>query len=234
MLSRVEKLIGRESLDRLRQARVIVFGVGGVGSWCVEALLRSGVGHITIVDSDCVEQSNLNRQMMATTLTLGQPKVIAMRERLLSINPEADIQAIEGRYTAETSDSFHLQDYDCIIDCIDSLPHKLHLILTATALSPRPETGRRPLFFSSMGAARKVDSSLIRTAEFWRVEGCPLARALRNKMKKEGTFPRRKFQCVYAPGIVETSEPGGTMMHITAQFGLKLAELFIRKTTQDN
>lgn len=228
MYSRVERLIGAEALERLRRARVIVFGVGGVGSWCVEALVRSGVGHITIVDSDCVEISNLNRQMMATSLTLGQPKVIAMRDRLLSINPQVSVLPVEGRYTAETSDSFHLGDYDCIIDCIDSLPHKLHLILTATALPPRPESGRRPLFFSSMGAARKIDSSQIRTAEFWRVEGCPLARALRNKMKKDGTRPRHKFQCVYAPGILPSSQPGGTMMHITAQFGLKLAEMVIR------
>lgn len=226
MLSRVEKLIGKDALERTKQARVIVFGVGGVGSWCVEALVRSGIKHITIVDSDCVEPSNLNRQLMATSLTLGQPKVEALRERLLSIFPDTEVEAQQAIYTAETSEQFHLETYDYIIDCIDSLPHKLHLILTATSLSTRP------MFVSSMGAARKLDPSGIRAAEFWKVEGCPLARALRTKMKKEGTFPRRKFKCVYAPGILESSEPGGTMMHVTAQFGLTLASLVLQDITQ--
>lgn len=226
-LSRVERLVGADALARLRSTRVLLIGVGGVGSWCAESLVRSGIGHLTIVDSDCVEPSNLNRQLMATTLTLGQPKVEALRARLLQIMPEAEVTAIQGTYSAENSASYHLEDYDYIIDCIDSLQHKLHLILTATALPVSARTGRRPVFFSSMGAARKVDSSLIRTAEFWKVEGCPLARALRNHMKRQKAFPQRKFQCVYAPGIVETSEPGGTFMHITAQFGLRLAGLVL-------
>ena len=207
---------------------MFLFGVGGVGSWCAEALIRSGVQHLTIVDSDCVEPSNLNRQLMATVHTLGQPKVEALRQHLLSLNPQADILPLQRLYTAETSADFSLDSYDFIIDCIDSLPHKLHLILTATALPSRP------MFLSSMGAARKIEPAAPRVAEFWKVEGCPLARALRTKMKKEGQFPRRKFRCVYAPGVLETSEPGGTMMHVTAQFGLTLAGLVLKELSTVN
>lgn len=227
MHSRTIRLIGPERYQLLQSARVIIFGVGGVGSWCAEALVRSGIGHLTIVDSDCVDVSNLNRQLMATTSTIGQPKVEVLRRRLLDINPHASVEAIQDIYSAETSAQYALGGYDYIVDCIDSLPHKLHLILTATSLPQRVETGRRPVFLSSMGAGRKMDSSRIRTGEFWTVEGCPLARALRNHMKRAKTFPQHKFQCVYAPGIVEYSEPGGTMMHITAQFGLRLAGLLI-------
>lgn len=228
--SRTRLLVGDAAYERISTARVIIFGVGGVGSWCAESLVRSGIGHITIVDSDCVEPSNLNRQLMATTLTLGQLKVEALAERFRAIRPDLSITALQAKYSAETSDSFSLADYDCIIDCIDSLPHKLHLILTATSL-PRRAEGRGPHFFSSMGAGRKMDPQLIRTAEFWKVEGCPLARALRNKMKKDGKFPVRKFRCVYAPGLYSGSQPGGTMMHITAQFGLTLSAMALEKIT---
>lgn len=223
LYQRTQRLVGRTAMERIREARVILFGVGGVGSWCAEALIRSGVNHLTIVDSDCVEPSNLNRQLMATVHTLGQPKVEALRQHLLSLNPQADILPLQRLYTAETSADFSLDSYDFIIDCIDSLPHKLHLILTATALPSRP------VFLSSMGAARKIEPAAPRVAEFWKVEGCPLARALRTKMKKEGQFPRRKFRCVYAPGVLETSESGGTMMHVTAQFGLTLAGLVLKE-----
>ena len=129
---RSELLLGDEAMSRIAEKRVIIFGVGGVGSWCAESLVRSGIRHLTIVDSDSVCASNINRQLMATTETVGCVKVDVLRERLLTINPAAEITAIHEFFTAETADSFHLDTYDYIIDAIDSLKDKALLILMAT------------------------------------------------------------------------------------------------------
>jgi len=189
---RTELLLGKENLTKLQAARVLIFGLGGVGSWCAEALVRSGIRHITMVDSDRVCVTNCNRQLMATSKTVGQVKVEALRTRLLEINPDAEIVALQKIYDAESADSFHMEEYDFIIDAIDSLAEKADLILRATAL-PRHIT-----FISSMGAALRTDPFMVRKAEFWKVKGDPLARAIRNKFKKQKTFPSRKFQCVYS------------------------------------
>ena len=122
-------------MERIAQKRVIIFGVGGVGSWCAESLIRSGIKHLTIVDSDRVCITNINRQLMATTKTVGMVKVDALKERLLSINPSAEITALQQIFTAETADSFHLDEYDYIIDAIDSLKDKALLILLSTGSS---------------------------------------------------------------------------------------------------
>lgn len=125
-------LMGDAPLQQLHQIRVILFGVGGVGSWCAESLVRSGVKHLTIVDSDRVNISNVNRQLMATIDTVGQVKVEVLRQRLLSINPSAEIIAVQDIYNAENAESFKLHEYDVIIDAIDSLAEKAHLLLTAS------------------------------------------------------------------------------------------------------
>ena len=125
IFNRTERLVGEDILQSLQSKRVIVFGVGGVGSWCVEALVRSGVRHITIVDSDKVAISNVNRQLMATTKTVGRVKVDALKEHLLDINPHADITALQMIFDETTAESFHLEDYDYIVDAIDSLRDKL-------------------------------------------------------------------------------------------------------------
>lgn len=222
IFTRTEMLLGAEALGRLGAARVILFGVGGVGSWCAEALVRSGVRHISLVDSDCVDPTNINRQLPALATTVGLPKVSVLRDHLLSINPDADILALQQRYTPETADTFHLQDYDYVIDAIDSLKDKLDLILRATDKSQVPQ------FFSSMGAARKLDPLQVRVSEFWKVDGCPLAATLRKRMRKERRFPGRKFQCVWSPERNEHSQPKGTLMPVTATFGLTLASLVVR------
>lgn len=238
MQRRTELLLGKDNLEKLQAARVLIFGIGGVGSWCAEGLVRSGVRHITIVDSDRVCVTNCNRQLMATSRTIGQVKVDALRERLLEINPNANITAYQKIYEAKTADEFHMEEYDYIIDAIDSLEHKCHLILHACRMPGR--------LFSSMGAALKMDPTAIRVAEFWRVEGCPLARALRNRMKHDHTFPARKFQCVYSPevlpnlgakpgdrDVVEGKRINGTLCHATAIFGFTLAGLVIQDITQE-
>lgn len=192
MQRRTELLLGVDNLDKIQQAKVLIFGVGGVGSWCAESLVRSGIRNLTIVDSDRICITNCNRQLMATSKTLGQVKVEALRDRLLEINPNADIVCLQKIYEAETAASFHMEEYDYIVDAIDSLKEKADLILRATAL-PKHIT-----FISSMGAALRRDPFMVRRAEFWKIKGDALARALRNKFKKEKLFPSRKFLCVYS------------------------------------
>lgn len=227
---RSELLLGKEAMEQIAQKRVIIFGVGGVGSWCAESLIRSGIQQLTIVDFDSVDVTNINRQLMATTKTVGRVKVETLRERLLDINPAADIIALQQAFTAETAESFCLGTYDYIVDAIDSLKDKMQLIVTAC------ETDAR--LFSSMGAALKMDPQRIRVAEFWKVEGDQLARALRKRMKRDGLFPKRKFLCVYSDELLQNkgttdevcptkAQVNGSLAHITAVFGLMLAGLVI-------
>lgn len=206
--------------------KVIQFGIGGVGSWCTEALVRAGIDNLTIVDCDVVSASNINRQLIATTKTIGMAKVEVMKERLLDINPDARITAIKERYCAETADQFNLDEYDYVIDAIDSLADKALLILRACESEAR--------LISSMGAAGKTDPQKVRVAEFWKVNVCPLARALRNRFKKAKTFPAKKFMAVYseelpAQKIDSTTLDTGTRLQlkpfvqVTATFGMHMA-----------
>ena len=221
IFQRSELLLGSEAMERIAQKRVIIFGVGGVGSWCAESLVRSGIKHLTIVDSDSVCASNINRQLMATTETIGQVKVDVLRQRLLTINPSAEITAIHEFFTAETAERFHLDSYDYIIDAIDSLKDKALLILMAC------ET--KATFFASMGAALKLDPTRIKIAEFWKIQGDPLARVLRKRFKRERKYPSRKFLCIYSDELIEPQGEGkGSLVHITAIFGHMLAGLVIQ------
>lgn len=189
IFQRTELLLGKEFIEKASKKRVIIFGLGGVGSWCAETLVRSGIGHITLVDSDVVGESNINRQLMATTKTVGLPKVEVLRERFLDINPEVEVVALQKIYEPATHDFFRIETFDFIIDAIDSLANKVYLIQKAT------ETDA--VFVSSMGAALKTDPSKIKIAEFWKVQGCSLAAAIRSRLKKTG-LPAKKFLCVYS------------------------------------
>ena len=230
IFQRTEALLGTDAMERIREQRVILFGVGGVGSWCAESLVRTGVEHLTIVDFDQVDVTNINRQLMATTQTVGQSKVEALRKRLLEINPDAEITALHKSFSEETVEDFHLENYDYIIDAIDSLKDKALLILKACETEAR--------LFSSMGAALKLDPTKIQVSEFWKVKGDPLARALRNRFKKEKTFPKQKFQCVYSdeasqqPMVNSQKQAKGSLVHITAIFGMTLAGLIIKDMRQ--
>lgn len=232
IFDRTERLLGEEMMEKLSRTKVIIFGVGGVGSWCAEGLIRSGIGHLTMVDMDTVNVTNVNRQLMATTRTVGRIKVDVLRERLLEINPDADITAIHQVYSAETEDQFDLDSYDYVIDAIDSLKDKAHLMLKACE--------SKAVLFSSMGAACKIDPTKIKVAEFWEVRGCPLGAALRKKFKKAGTFPAHKFMCVYDDEVLpnkggdkgETCDYkaviNGTTAHITGIFGLTISGLVLK------
>ena len=233
---RTERLVGPEVMQRLAAVRVILFGVGGVGSWCAEALVRSGVTNLTIVDGDRIGVTNVNRQLMATSANIGASKVDEMKARLLAINPAAAVTAIADVYTDQTRDRFALHTYDYIIDAIDSLKDKASLILRAT------ET--RATFFSSMGAALKLDPTQVRVAEFWDVRGCPLGAALRKRYRKQNTLPSKKFLCVYDaevlpnlgpepdpdadPGLFRKAQVNGTAAPVTGIFGLTLAGLVLQ------
>ena len=228
---RTALLVGEDAMRRIAKARVILFGVGGVGSWVAECLVRTGVSHITLVDSDRVAVTNINRQMPATSITVGEIKTEAARRRLLEINPEADVRTVTLFYDAETAHEIDLSQYDYIVDAIDSLKDKALLILNAT------RSGRK--LFSSMGAALKMDPTKIRVGEFWSVKGCPLARALRQRFKKSGVYPARKFTCVYSDELLDnrgtTTETcdykariNGSLCHITAIFGMTLAGEIIK------
>lgn len=197
IFKRTELLLGRDVMDVIAEQRVIIFGVGGVGSWCAESLVRSGIKYMTLVDSDRICITNINRQLMATFKTVGQVKVDALKNRLLEINPKAEITTFQQIYSAETADSFHIDTYDYIIDAIDSLENKALLIRKAC------ET--KATFFSSMGAALKMDPMKVDVAEFWKVKGCPLAAALRRKFKKMHEFPARKFKCVYSEELLKNN-----------------------------
>lgn len=239
IFKRTELLLGSEILGEIKKKRVILFGVGGVGSWCAESLVRSGIRELTIVDSDRVAASNINRQLIATPKTVGMVKVELMKQRLLEINPDAIITTFEKIYSEETSQIFDLPSFDYIIDAIDSLEHKVNLIQKAT--------NTNATFFSSMGAALKMDPSRIQVAEFWKVRGCPLGAALRRKIKK-GDKPAKKFLCVFSDEVLENkgtnvledaapiagtwdskkAQINGTLMHVTASFGLRLTSLVIQ------
>ena len=228
---RTALLVGDEAMKRISEAKVILFGVGGVGSWVAECLIRTGIRHITIVDSDRVAPTNVNRQMPATSETIGEIKTEAARHRLLTINPEADVRCLTLFYDAETAPKIDLSEYDYIVDAIDSLKDKALLILNAT------RSGRR--LFSSMGAALKMDPAKVRVGEFWSVKGCPLARALRQRFKRDKTYPARKFTCVYSDELLENkgetretcdykARINGSLCHITAIFGMTLAGEIIK------
>ena len=199
---RSELLLGNEAMERIARKRGIIIGVGGVRSWCAESLVRSGIRQLTIVDSDRVCINNINRQLMATTKTVGQVKVEALKERLLIINPSAEITVLQQIFSEETADSFALDSYDYIIDAIDSLKDKAALILLSCRTKAK--------FFSSMGAALKMDPTRIKVTEFWKVKGDPLARALRNKFKSQKQFPKRKFQCIYSDELLENKGHNAT------------------------
>ncbi len=254
IFQRTELLLGKEVMEKIASKNVIIFGIGGVGSWCAESLVRSGIRRLTIVDSDLICITNINRQLHATTQTVGEVKTDALKNRLLEINPSAEIQTIQKIYNPETSDSFELDSYDFIIDAIDSLSNKIHLI--------RQATRTHAVFFSSMGASLKLDPTKIRVAEFWKVKGCPLGHIVRKKIRK-GDLPAKKFMCIYSEELLENKGAGsscgtdkclcpklknapgdpdladhewcsqkavinGTVAHITAIYGFTLAGLVIQ------
>ena len=223
-------MLESEAMKRLAEARVLVVGVGGVGSWCAEALVRTGLGHITLVDDDTVAESNVNRQCPATAATVGRPKVEAMAERLRAINPQADVTAKCERFERFEG----VGKFNAVVDAIDSVDCKAELILGAT------EAGM-PIV-SSMGAALRFDPTTVKVTRFEKVEGDGLARALRQRFKKLNRFPAAKFSCVWSTEQIHENQTTkqsntqtiskGSLMPVTATFGMCLASEAIKILTK--
>ncbi len=201
--TRTQLLLGKQAMERLWNARVIVFGLGGVGGSAAEALARSGVGHLELVDNDVVSTTNLNRQLVATTQTVGMPKTQAMSERLATVSPDAEVTTHECFFLPDTADRFDFSRYDYVLDAVDTLTAKLQLVRSAT------EAGV-PII-SCMGTANKLDPSALRVDDISRTSICPLARVMRKEARKRGLG---HFKVVYStePALVpvtdeETYEP---------------------------
>jgi len=185
--SRTALLLGEEAVERLSRARVAVFGIGGVGGHAMEALVRSGVGSIDLIDNDTVAESNLNRQIIATRATLGMPKVEAAAMRIREINPDCQVRAIRAFYLPEEASAFDFSAYDYIVDAIDTVKGKVSLAVEAAAAGV-------PII-SSMGAGNKLDPTAFRVADIYKTSVCPLARAMRIELKKRGV---KKLKVVYS------------------------------------
>ena len=173
--SRTEILIGKDNLEKIKNSKIIVFGIGGVGTFVVEGLIRSGVGNITLVDFDKIVTSNINRQIIATQNTIGLPKVSVMRDRILSINPNVNVKTIEKMYTEENFQEFFQEEYDYIVDAIDTVKSKIHLIVQAKK--------RNIKIISSLGTGNKLDATCFEVADIYDTSVCPLARILRKELK---------------------------------------------------
>ena len=174
--SRTELLIGKEGMEKLKNSRVAVFGIGGVGGYTVEALVRSGVGTLDLIDDDKVCLTNINRQIYATRKTVGKYKVDVARERILEINPDAVVNIHKTFYVPETADSFDFSQYDYVVDAIDTVTGKLMLVEQAKA-------SRTPII-SSMGAGNKMDPTGFIVTDIYKTSVCPLAKVMRRELKK--------------------------------------------------
>ena len=177
MFSRFELLVGKDCICQLNQKHVIVFGVGGVGGYVVEALVRSGIGHITIVDNDTVSLSNLNRQIIATQDTIGKKKVEVMKERILSIHPDCDVHTLEMFYLPENADDIDLTQYDYVVDAIDTITSKIELAKRCDQKTP---------LISSMGTGNKMNPAMLEVSDIYKTSVCPLAKVMRRELKKRG------------------------------------------------
>lgn len=185
--SRTELLLGKEAMERLAHARVAVFGIGGVGGYVCEALVRSGVGAFDLVDDDKVCLTNLNRQIIATRKTVGQYKVDVMKERMLEINPEVSVRTHKCFFLPENASAFPFEEYDYVVDAVDTVTAKIALVM-------RAQEEHVPII-SSMGAGNKLDASRFQVADIYNTKVCPLAKVMRRELKKRGV---KKLKVVYS------------------------------------
>lgn len=240
---RTRMLIGDDPIQRLQKAKIAVFGVGGVGGFCVEALTRSGVGALDLYDDDTVSESNLNRQIAALHSTIGRPKAEVLAERVRDINPACQVRAIRMFYLPENADTVDLQQYDYVIDCIDTVTAKLDLIQRCTALNV-------PII-SAMGSGNKLDPTAFVVTDLSKTEGCPLARVMRKELRKRGVehlkvvyskeLPRSPIQPAQAeapaqsdtrPGTTARKDTPGSISFVPAAAGLLLASAVVREIGQ--
>lgn len=188
--SRTRLILGNEAVERLKNSRIAIFGVGGVGGYVCEALVRSGIGAFDIIDDDKVCLSNLNRQIIATHKSIGMNKVEVMRDRMLEINPEVDVRIHQCFFLPENSDQFPFNEYDYVVDAVDTVTAKIELVLKC-------EETNVPII-SSMGAGNKIEASAFKVADIYKTKMCPLAKVMRRELKKRGI---KKLKVVYSEEI---------------------------------
>lgn len=227
MFSRFELLIGEEKLQQLQNSHVLGFGVGGVGGYVVEALVRSGIGHITIVDNDAVSLTNLNRQIIATRETIGKKKVEVMKERILSINPDCLVTGLEMFYLPENADTIDLTKYDYVVDAIDTITSKIELAMRCEKLNV-------PLI-SSMGTGNKLDPAMLEVSDIYKTSVCPLAKVMRKELKTRGV---KHLKVVYSKELPikprQSNEPTnkrtvpGSSAFVPSSAGLLIASEVIK------
>ncbi len=223
---RAEMLLGRDAMEKLRHSHVAVFGLGGVGSWCAEALARSGVGELTLVDRDTVGASNINRQLIALDSTLGQSKVAAMAARLRDINPAIRLHLIEGHYEAADRERF-FADYDFVADCIDLVSCKLDLIMSCRE--------RDIPILSALGTGNKRDAQQLELTDIAKTRGCTFARVIRKELRERGVA---HHPVVYSPeepmeaAQFEAPPPGrrsvpGSLVWVPASAGMLMCQYIV-------
>ena len=197
--SRTEMLIGKEAIEKLKKAKVAIFGIGGVGSYTVEALARAGIGNFVLVDKDIVDETNLNRQIIATTKTIGRPKVELAKERILEINPNAKIEIYQQFFLPNTEGILD-DSIDYIVDAVDTVTAKIELVLRANKMNI-------PII-SSMGTGNKLDATRFEVTDIYKTSVCPLAKVMRKELKNKGI---RKLKVVYSkeePIKIDRQTPG--------------------------
>lgn len=223
--SRTGLLIGSEAVEKLNNSRVAVFGVGGVGGYVCEALVRSGVGHFDLIDKDVVSVSNINRQIIATTKTVGMYKTQVMKERMLDINPDVDVRVHNCFFLPENADEFLFSEYDYVVDAVDTVTAKIELVM-------RAQKEGVPII-SSMGAGNKLDPAAFRVADIYKTNMCPLAKVMRRELKSRGV---KKLKVVYSEekpvDIEKVIENGkatpGSIAFVPSAAGLVLASEVVK------
>ena len=234
--SRTELALGRDACENIFDAKILIVGVGGVGSWCAEALVRSGVKNITLVDFDSVCATNINRQAQAHSENIGKAKVDEMKKKLMQINPCVSVEVFNMIFSEENHEEFNIGSFDYIVDAIDFVKHKVYLLKLCSE--------KKKKIISSMGAGSRTDASKIRLSTIAKTQNCSLARAVRNALRRENIS--LNIPCVYSEEIpvkrfgqsetdVEQDDGklskkiiNGSLMHITASFGLMIAGAIIR------
>lgn len=238
--ARTEQLLGHEAMEKIKMAKVAVFGLGAVGSFAVEALARTGVGRLHLIDFDRVDASNINRQLLALTSTIGREKAVLAKERIGDINPDCKITVKSAFVNAESLEDLLEEDTDVVVDAIDGLNSKINLLVRAKK--------RNLAVVSSMGAGGKTDISLIRTGDISETEVCPLARVVRRRLHRRGVY--EGIRAVYSiepplnkqpfnaedagdalPGHGRSRPPIGTVVWVPGVFGLTVAREVIRLIT---
>ncbi len=221
--SRTELLVGADGIERLKRSRVAVFGIGGVGGYVVEALARSGVGTLDLIDNDKVCLTNLNRQIIATRSTIGEYKVDAAKKRILDINPEAAVNTYKTFFMPETAAGFHFEEYDYVVDAIDTVTGKIQLVMQAHA-------AHTPMI-SSMGAGNKMDPAAFKVADIYQTSVCPLARVMRRELKKRG-IPALKVVYSEEVPVVSKERIPGSNAFVPSVAGLIIAGEVVRELVE--